>query len=145
MAYTQDTRITRRGKASVEGINGAIDVIVYPVAQSANINFNFDEEVIKDNNGYDAAWLARNAHYLADFKFKVIADTAAHAQGACVFLAPFATVVLSDFVSASINGSYQNISGGTIDLANTSVADLGTKFRRYDNATQATASVTTPT
>ena len=145
MAYTADTRITRRGKASVEGINGAIDVIVYPVAQSANINFNFDEEVIKGNNGYDAAWLARNAHYLADFKFKVIADTAAHAQAACVFLAPFATVVLSDFVSASINGSYQNISGSTIDLANTSVADLSTKFRRYDNATQATASVTTPT
>lgn len=144
MAYVPDTRITRRGKATVEGAGGTIDVVVYPVAQSANINFDFDEEVIKDVNGYDAAWLARNAKALADFKFKVVGDTAAHAQAACVFLAPFATVTLTDFVSSSINGVYQNISGSSIDLNNTSVADLSTKFRRYDNSTQATLSTTTP-
>jgi hypothetical protein len=136
--------VTKRGKANVDGIVGAIDLIVYPVAQSGKMTMNFHEEIIQDNRGFDAAWLARNTHYLNDFAFKLLADTAAHAVAGGVFIAPLATVVLSGFDLAAFNGSYQNISGQEIDLGNTKVGDMNTKFRRYDDATQATASITTP-
>lgn len=133
----------KRGLASVTGIVGSIDLVVYPVAQSATSTQNWDEEVIKDATGFDAAWIARNLHYLADFKFKMLGDTAAHAKGV-TFLAAFATVTLSGFDLSDINGTYQNISGAQIDLNNTSVADFATKFRKYGDSTQNTSSQTTP-
>lgn len=136
--------ITKRGKANVDGIVGSIDLIVYPVAQSAKLVMNYEEEIIKDTRGFDAAWLARNTHYLNDFAFKLLGDTAAHAIAGGVFIAPLATVVLSGFDLAAMNASYQNISGQEIDLGNTKVGDMNTKFRRYDDATQATASLATP-
>lgn len=136
--------VTKRGKASVEGIPGSIDLVVYPVAQSGKMTMNFEEEVVKDVHGFDAAWLARNTHYLLDFAFKLLGDTQAHAVSGGVFIAPFATVTLSDFDLAAFNGTYQNISGQEIDLGNTKVGDLNTKFRKYDNSDQNTAATTTP-
>jgi len=136
--------ITKRGKANVEGIAGTIDVIVYPVAQTGDMEMNFEEEIIKDVRGFDTAWLARNNHYLSNFAFKLLGDTAAHAAAGGVFLAPFATVTLSGFDLAAFNGTYQNISGQKIDLGNTKVSDLNTKFRQYDDSTQNTLSQTTP-
>lgn len=135
---------TQRGKAAVSGTTGTIDVVIYPVTQSANINHNFEEEIVKDVNGADAAWLARNVHKLADFKFKALGDTAAHAAAGLTFIAPFATVTLSGFTCAEFNTTWQNISGASIDLNNTSVADFATKFRCYTDATQNTLSQTTP-
>lgn len=133
--------IVKRGLANVAGIVGAIDTIVYPVAQSATLTQNFEEEVVKDVIGFDAAWLARNLHYLADFKFKMLGDTAAHAKGVTM-LAPFATCTFSGFDLADFNGTWQNISGQQIDLNNTSVADFAAKFRRYADGTQNTSAVT---
>ena len=135
--------IVKRGKANVAGVVGAIDLVVYPVAQSATVEQQFEEEIVKDETGFDAAWLARNLHILSSFKFKMLGDTAAHAKGV-TFIAPFATVVLSGFDLADINGSYQNIAGQQFDLTNTTVADFATKFRKYSDSTQATLSLTTP-
>lgn len=137
--------VIQRGKAAVSGIAGSIDLIVYPVAQSANLTHNFEEEVVKDTTGFDAAWLARNTHKLADFKFKALGTTAATAASGLAFIAPFATVTLSGFATAEFNTTWQNISGASIDLNNTSVADFSTKFRCYTDATQNTLSQTTPT
>jgi len=134
----------KRGLASVTGIVGTIDLVVYPVAQSGNSTQNWEEEVVKDTLGFDTAWISRNLHYLADFKFKMLGDTAAHAKGV-TFIAPLATVTLTGFDLADINGTYQNMSGSQIDLNNTSVADFSTKFRKYGDATQNTLSQTTPT
>lgn len=133
----------KRGKASVTGIAGTIDLVVYPVAQSGTLAQNFEEEIVKDVLGFDTAWIARNLHYLADFKFKMLGDTAAHAGGVTM-IAPYATVTLSAFTLADINGAYQNVSGQQFDLSNTSVADFQTKFRKYADASQATLSTTTP-
>ena len=135
--------IVQRGKAAVTGICGIIDLVVYAVAQSGTVTQNWEEEVIKDCNGFDTAWLARNQHVLADFKFKVLGDTAAHAAS-LTFIAPYATVTLSTFSLADVNGVYQNMSGSQIDLNNTSVADFATKFRRYSDAQQSVLSATVP-
>ncbi|MEI6077235.1 MAG: hypothetical protein WCS94_16765 [Verrucomicrobiota bacterium] len=135
--------IIKRGLASVAGIVGTIDLVVYPVAQSGSSTQHWEDETVKDNLGFDAAWLARNLHYLADFKFKMLGDTAAHAKSV-TFIAPLATVTLAGFDLADINGTYQNMSGAQIDLSNTSVADFATKFRKYGDATQNTASQTQP-
>ena len=125
------------------GIAGTFDVVVYPVAQSGTFTQNFEEEIVKDVQGFDAAWVERNLHYLADFKFKMLGDTAAHAGGV-VMLAPYATVTLSGFTLSDLNAAYQNVSGAAFDLNNTSVADFAIKLRKYGDSTQATASVTTP-
>ncbi len=134
--------VTKRGKASVEGIPGSIDVVVYPLAQTAKLAQNFTEEIIFDIHGFAAAWLARDTHYLADFGFKLLGDTQLHAVAGGAFLAPFATVTLSGFDLGAFNGTYQNISGAEIDLGNTKVGDLALKLRRYDDATQNTLSQT---
>lgn len=133
-----------RGKAALEGIAGTFDVIVYPVAQTGKLSQNFEEEIVKDVHGFDAAWLARNEHELFDVGMKVLGDTAAHAAAGAAFLAPFATVTLSAFTATVFNGAYQLISGGDIDLGNTKVADINFKLRKYADATQNTSATTTP-
>jgi hypothetical protein len=140
-----DTRITKRGKANVDGVRGTIDLVVYPVAQSGKASQNWNEEVIQDASGFDAAWLARNHHYLNDFAFKLLGTTAATAEGGAAFIAPLATVVLSAFEVTQFNGSYQNISGAEIDLGNTKVGDFSLKFRRYADTTQNSLAISTPT
>lgn len=134
----------QRGLAAVSGIAGTFDIIIQPVAQSGNVNQNWEEEVIKDVNGFDTAWLARNAHYMADFKFKALGDNAADAAAGLAFIAPLGTITLSGFDAAAFNSTWQNVSGASIDLNNTSVADFATKFRLYADPTQAALSVTTP-
>lgn len=144
-SYSSPYTLTKRGKAAIEGIVGTFTAIIYPIVQSGKLTSNWDEEVVKDNLGFDVAWRARNLHYLSDFGFKLLADTAANAATGSVLLAPYATVTLSSFDATSFNGTYQNISGGEIDLGNTKVGDLSVKLRRYDDATQAALSVATPT
>jgi hypothetical protein len=136
--------VTKRGKACVEGIPGTIDLVVYPVKQTGKMVANFEEEVVKDEDGFDVAWVARNLHFLNDFAFKLLGDTQAHAIAGGAFIAPYATVTFSGFDLAAFNGTYQNISGQDIDLANTKVGDMSIKLRRYDDATQNTLSQTVP-
>lgn len=136
--------VTVRGKAVVEGIAGAFDVIVYPLQQTGKMTSNFEEEIVKDVHGFSAAWLARDWHYLNDFAFKLIGDTHAHAVAGGVFLAPFATVTLSGFDLSAFNGTYQNVSGQDIDLSNVKVGDMNVKLRMYADGTQNTLSQTTP-
>jgi hypothetical protein len=136
--------ITKRGQATVSGIVGSFDVVVYPIVQSAKQTQNFEEDIVKDNIGFDTAWNARNMHRLNDFSFKLVGDTNAHAKTGSTMLAAYATVTLSGFDAADFNGAYQNISGQEIDLGNTKVGDLMLKLRRYEDSTQSTSSVTTP-
>ncbi len=135
---------TKRGKANVDGVVGTLTLIVYPVQQSAKSQQQWDEEIVKDVSGFDAAWIARNEHRLMDFAFKLLGDTAANAKAGGAFVAAFATVTLSGFDLSEFNGTYQNISGAEIDLGNTKVGDFSTKFRKYADSTQNTLSQTTP-
>lgn len=136
--------VVKRGKASVEGIPGSIDVIVYPVSQTGKMTQNFEEEIIKDTHGFDAAWLARNEHQTFDLAMKLLGDTQAHAITGGAFLAPYATVTLSGFDLTILNGAYQNLTGSDIDLGNTKVGDISFKLRKYADSTQNTLATTTP-
>lgn len=133
-----------RGKAALEGIVGTFDVILYPVAQTGKLTQNFEEEIVKDVHGFDAAWLARNEHHMFDVGMKLLGPTATNAAAGAAFLAPFATVTLSGFTAGLFNAAYQLVSGGDIDLGNTKVGDINFKLRKYADATQNTSAVTTP-
>jgi hypothetical protein len=154
-----------RGLAVLEGVAGSFDAILYALQQTGKANQNFEEEIIKDVHGYDAAWIARNEHLLCDWALKLVGDTAAHAAvpatvvaysagtaGAAVsalgqpFLAPLSCVnfTAAGTTNPCFTGKYQVISGGDVDLGNTKVADLALKLRRYANTDQATASATVP-
>jgi len=146
-----------RGKAAIEGVAGTFDAILYALQQTVKVTQNFEEEVVKDVHGYDAVWLFRNEHSTFDCTLKLVGDTAAHsiipataAGGGTVsslgqpFLAPGSTVILASFSPAGINGTYQLLSGGDVDLANTKIGDLTLKLRKYANADQTTAIAAVP-
>lgn len=154
-----------RGKAVIEGVAGTFDAILYALQQTGKANQNFDLEEIKDVHGYDITWIARNEHLLCDWALKLVGDTAAHAAipattvaysagtaGAAVsglgqpFLAPLSTVnfTVAGTTPAAFGGIYQVISGGDVDLANTKVADLNLKLRKYANSDQQAQTATVP-
>ncbi len=138
--------VVKRGLATLEGTKMTIDVILYQVPQSAKISHSFEEEIVKDNRGFDAAWLGRNEHQTVDLAMKLAGDTTAHVLAAAAFLAPYATVQISVTDAPALAGTqYQVISGSDIDLGNTKVADITWKLRKYADSTQAAASVATPT
>lgn len=136
--------VVKRGKASVEGVVATIDVIVYPLAQSISLTQDFQEEIIQDEHGFDAAWLARNEKYEFEIGMKIVGDTTAHAKSGGAFLSPLATVTISGCDLTVLNGAYQNVSGSKIDLGNNKVGDISFKLRRYADSTQNTLATTTP-
>ena len=136
--------LTKRGLASVTGVTGTFDVILYPVQQTIKANHNFDEEIIKDVQGQDNAWIARNEHIMGDIAMKLLGDTAAHAKAGGAFLAPLAVVTISACDLTVLNTTWEVVSGSDIDLANTKVGDITFKLRRYVDATQNTLAAATP-
>lgn len=153
-----------RGKAVVEGIAGSFDAILYSLPQTGKITQNFDEEIIKDQHGYDLAWVFRNEHVTGDFGLKVIGDTHAHAlipatvvaagagtAGSAIssagqpFITPGSQITFTGFDLSVFNGVFQVLSGGDIDIANTKVADLAVKVRKYADSGQQTLAATIPT
>lgn len=139
---------TFRGLAAFEGVGASFDVILYPIAQSGKATHNFNEEIIQDEHGDDAAWLARNEHITADFGMKLLGDTAAHALAGAAFLAPLAVVAITAKSSGSLPavlvGSWTIMNGSEIDLGNTKTGDITFKLRKYVNSTQNTSAITTP-
>lgn len=133
-----------RGKAQVHGVVGTFDVITYPVAQSMRFSQSFDLDVAKDELGNDAAWRTANELYDVDLAMKLLGDTLAHAKAGAALLAPLATVTISSGDASIVNGTYQVINGGEIDLGNTKIGDITFKLRRYANSTQNTLFTTTP-
>ena len=136
--------VVKRGKASIEGVVGTFDVILYPVAQSIKLTQNFNEEIVQDIHGFDAAWLARNEHNTYDLGMKILGDTAAHAATGGAFLAPYATVTITASDLTVLNGAYQLVNGSEIDLGNTKVGDISFKLRKYADSTQNTSATSTP-
>lgn len=133
-----------RGKASVHGVAGSFDVILYPVAQSMRFSQNFELDIAKDNQGDDAAWRTSNETYDLDMGMKLLGDTIAHAKAGAAMLAPLAAVAVSSGDAAIANGTYQVMNGAEIDLGNTKIGDITFKLRRYANSTQNTLFTTTP-
>lgn len=138
---------TFRGRAQVEGVTNAIDVILKKTMQGMKLTQTFDEEINKDEHGNDCAWKANNEKYEGDLTMKLMAtDTSTRAQvaAAAAFLSPYAVVTISTCEVTAWNTTYQVISGNEIDLGNTKVGDMTFKLRRYADSTQNTLAATTP-
>lgn len=135
---------TKTGKASVSGIAGSFDVILYPVAQSMKLSHKVDIKVTQDNQGDDAAWMAKNEMIDGDWTMKLLGDTDAHAKAGGAFLAPLAVITVTSGDLAIMNTTWVYMGDGTIDLKNDDVGDIGFKVRRYVDSTQNTSFKTTP-
>jgi len=154
-----------RGKAVVAGVNGTFDAYLYSIQQTGKATQNWEEEIIKDADGADISWLARNEHLTLDWGLKLVGDTVAHAMapaqvvaysagsaGSAVsslgqpFLAPLSAVnfTATSPTQASFTGTYQVLSGNDVDIANTKVGDLALKLRRYAASAQNTLANTVP-
>lgn len=133
-----------RGLAQVSGILSALDVIVYPVAQTGKLTHNFQLEVEKDNVGQDCAWRAQNEFVDGDLVMKLLGDTAAHAATGGAFLAPLAVVTLSTFKVATWNTTYIVVPGGDLDQKNDATSSITFKLRKYVDATQNALFAATP-
>jgi len=135
--------LTQRGKATIAGITGTIDVVVYPVLQSAKANHSFEEEKVADNNGSYVAWLARNEEVQGDFEMRLIGDSTANASLGTAFLSPLQIITLHDFLATPFNGIYQYV-GGSVDLKSNEVGSKALKLRRYVDSGQNILATTTP-
>lgn len=144
--------IIARGKATVNGVAGAIDVLVYPVQQKFKATQNFEEEAGKDVIGFTAWLLARDEHAQGTYGVKFVGDTAAHAKvpvssagllGQPMF-APYTSLTFSGFDMAVMNGVWQIISGSELDQENVKVADGDYKIRKWADSTQNTNLNTAP-
>ena len=145
--------VTFRGQASVEGCAGSFSVIVW-LPQTVKAADNFEEEIIKDQHGFDCAWLARNQHLLLDVAMKVVGlNGAAKASllAQSVPLSPLTIITLSNFVFATdydnnggLNGTYQYMSGADLNLSFDKVSEATFKLRKYVDPTQNSLAATTP-
>jgi len=134
--------VVKRGKASIEGVAGTFDALL--TKQTIRHGQEFDEETIKDENGFDCAWNYRNEKATVDISCKLLGDNATNLAAEAVYFGPGNIVNLSNFAPNVINGSYHIVSGCEISLANDRVGDMTFKLRKYADATQNTAATSTP-
>lgn len=150
------TAVVLRGRAAIEGTAGAFDCILYPIAQSLDLDQQWDFEEIKDIHGYDVAWLFRNERSELECNMKMVADTAAHAAAPVTagnasssvsafgqpFLGPGSALVLTGFLLPALNKTFLVMSGTKVSQRNTQVADIVFKGRAYaDSADQSVTTV----
>lgn len=142
-----------RGRAQIEGVAGTFDVLTKKINQSISATQQYDEHIVQDANGNDAAWMSRNEKFEGDVQLWLVANdssTRAQVATAAAFLSPFAIVTLSGFELAFLGttGSpvtWQYISGATISLDSMSQGKMSVKLRRYADATQNALAATIPT
>lgn len=148
--------VQKKGVATIEGIPGSFDVIVW-LPQTGKFNDNFEDELIKDQHGFDIAELARNQHIMGDIAMKIAGvssaspSTAAQLAAQVWPLAPLTTVTLSGFVFATdnaggggLNGQWTYQSGADLSLNFDKVADATFKLKKYVDPTQNLLMNTTP-
>lgn len=137
--------VTKRGKASVSGVAGSFDVILYPVPQSMKLSHKFDMVVTKDAQGDDAAWKANNELVDGDWMMKLLGATSANAKAGGAFLAPLAVITVTSSDLTINNTTWCVVPDSSIDLKNDDVGDIAFKVRRYVDSTQNTLFQTIPT
>jgi hypothetical protein len=132
-------------------------VIAFWLPQTGKFNDNFEEETLKDQHGFDLAWLARNQHIMGDVAFKIAGISAASPSSVAQLssqvwpLAMLSTVTLSGFAftvdnagNGGLNGAYQYVSGSDLNLDFSKVNEATFKLRKYVDPTQNTLANTTP-
>ncbi len=140
---------TFRGKAQISGVSGTVTVAAAAwslLKESVKLTNTFEEDIIKDETGNDAAWRASNERDEGDIGLRLV-DTGSPSSQAnietfCAALTPYATITLSGFKPARFNGTFQNASGADSTLSNTTAGSMSLKLRKYTDATQQTLSTT---
>lgn len=146
---------TFRGYAQVAGVTGTLaitaptPITLSPLKESMRFTHNFEEDIIKDDQGNDGAWRAFNEKYEGDIAMRLV-DTGtpssfANAKALAAALTPYAIVTITGCDIANFNASYQIISGSDVGLTNTTAGTMSWKLRKYSNSTQNTLATTIPT
>lgn len=142
---------TFRGKAQVVGVSGTLtiaSVVLYAMKQSMKLSQDFQEDIVADEQGNDCAWRAYNEKYNGDIGMRLVDNetpgSVANAKALAAFLAPYAIITITLCDVAAWNTTWQNVSGGDIDLQNTAAGSMSLKLRRYADATQNTLAATIP-
>jgi hypothetical protein len=139
---------TFRGKAQVAGSKFLADVILYPIANSLKLSQNWEEDMLKDEQGDDNSVRAHNEKYIGDLGMILVdkssTSTAANAKAGAAFFAPLANVTISTCDVAAWNAVYQVESGSDISQENTQGGKIAFKLRRWADSTQNTLMTTTP-
>ena len=134
---------TFRGLAQIAGVSGVLTttVALYPLKESMKFSENFEEDIIKDEAGNDAAWRAFNEKYEGDIGMRLVVTTGGTQSTAGVnalvaALTPYKIVTISACAVTSFNASYQVISGSDVGLTNTTAGTMSWKLRRYVDGAQ---------
>ena len=137
----------QNGLAYIHGIKNdgnAITIEGYATftLDSAKAGHKFKLESVEDENGFDAALVATNAHYEMDIQWMPSGASKSAALATAVFLAPLAKVTLAHFGVSSFNGDWIYVGDMSIDLSHKQ-AKMSIKLRRYADASQNTSLTTT--
>lgn len=139
---------TFRGKAHVSGTTFTADVILYPIANSLELNQDFETDMLKDEQGDDYSERAHNEKYNGDLGMilvdKSASSTVAHAKTGAAFLTPLATVTISACDVAAWVGAYTLESGSRISQENTSHGKMSYKLKKYADSDQNTLMTSEP-
>lgn len=156
------TAVVFRGEALISGVAGTITAIA-ALQQDFDFTQQWDEEIIKDVNGYDAIWAFRNEHGMLDITLKLVGASAAAAAAPITtstlaplstlgtagtgqpFYSPGATIVLSAFQMLALNGTFQFLPGCKLVSKNTESSTWSLKLREYASADQKAAILVIPT
>jgi hypothetical protein len=134
---------TFRGYAQIAGVSGVFTApaAFYPLKESMKFSHAFEEDIIKDEQGNDAAWRAYNEKYEGDIGMRLVvtapgAQTTVAAAALAAQLTPYQIVTISGCAIAAWNTSYQVVSGSDIGLTNTTAGSMSWKLRRYADSAQ---------
>ena len=139
---------TFRGRAQVAGVTGTLSApgIFYPLKESMKFTHNFEEDIIKDEQGNDAAWRAFNEKFEGDIAMRLVVtggtNTSAAAEALAAQLTPYQVVTIASCDIAFWNGAWQVMSGSDIGLTNTTAGSMSWKLRRYVDSGQNTQATT---
>jgi hypothetical protein len=144
---------TFRGRAQVAGTSGTVavaDVAISILKEGMTLTHEFEEDIIKDEQGNDAAWRAFNEKYGGTLKLRLVItddpNTFTRAKALAAVLTPLAKLQITNCDVSIFNTTFQIVSGSTLaDLVNTTAGSASWNIRRYVDATQNTLAVTTPT
>ena len=139
-----------RGYAQVAGVSGSFTVPANfaPLKEGMDMTHEFDEDIIKDEGGNDAAWRAFNEKFAGDIKMRLVhtgsPTSLAAAKALAAQLTPYQIVTITGCDIAAWNTSWRVVPGSTIGLQNTTAGTMAWKLVRYVDSTQNTLSVTAP-
>jgi hypothetical protein len=151
-----------RGYMGLEGTAGTYDVLaanIAPFNQSGKVTQHWEDEIIKDNHGYDMAWLMRNENAQVEVDVYLLSKSTGGAAATAVaspvavvapgaaagaalsnllmpFLTPGSVVNLSGFAVTGFNGTYRLLAGAEASITNTGLAKYNLKLLKYANSDQ---------